>query len=1278
VSVASIAATPSGTLGNAGIDARLTFQATSTATADNNAGNNGFVVRVRLIADNVSGNQAGTTLGAPAQLVYNDADGNGGGPATDRTVAATGGAPSVTVREPALTITKTANVDTTPVDADDAVDYTITIGNPSGGSNVNAYDLIFGDTFPSQLSSITLQSAEKGATGFTLGTGTNIATSFEVTGNTLQTIGGAAGDAGVNLDLAPGESIVLVVRGTVNAQAAAVSSFDSNSVVRWSSIDSTDNRAASQDANERTGADGVGGALNDYAVQDGAPVNVVPLAPSLSHVGGLADTAAPSPTTAAENVAIGEIVRYRGVVRIPEGSISDFNIQANLPSGLSYINDGTTRIGFVYDSAGGSLGSSVGAGLVASGTLQIPGNETAAEAGNLPSDLSNGPNAVLASGRIDTSSAQAPVFNFGTLTNNENDVGSEFVVIEFNARVDNLAATDTADSFNVSFTARSGNTVLGTSNTVVEHVVEPQITDLTKTVTSFDPDIGGGQGRATVTLGFTNSGDGAANDVRLADSVTGGSNYTITGVTIGSTTHTVATLPAGVTVSTTGGLTVDFSQLPVGTAVSVIYTVEVPANAAIAASDAVVTYSGLPESFTGFAGSTVGADATTSGERDGSGGATAPNDYQDTDGAGLGIITGTLWDDTNSANGTIDGGETRLSGQTVTLVWAGADGDLSTAGDNLTYTTTTDASGNYHFGALPTGNYRIVGPNSGGAASDGTLGSLNPRFDSDAGTLGRVDLTVSEGASATANIGYVQVNDAPVNVMPGMQNVVENHATPIRGISITDTDAGSGAMTVRLAVLEGTLNLTLSGGVTVSTGALGTDTFTLSGTRADLNASLVSLTYTPNDGYTSNDTLTMSTNDLGNTGDIDGDGTPGEAADALSDTDTVVIHVGSNSAPVATDDIFQVTTGSSVTIPIRGNDRDPEGDMLIVDRVNGQAIGVGGSMVVANGTVTLNADGTFTFTPHPGYVGPIEFIYRVSDGHGGFAEATVRGEVLDDAAVPDNLWQADRPMMPGVPYDRTRYEREADSRRELGRLHLLDPVGQLASLYSVSDVSEPGSLPVAREIARIGRLGFFGDDLNRPDDRAQAFVKPGARGHVTEEVNRIEHLRDASDRLGSVTEGSRSTWEVSGLRHSITFLPRESLGADYLTVHTTLSGSVLYIEVEHTRQSLERYDVASFGARQADGRPLPDWLTFDTKSGLLSGIPPVGEERLKLDIHAHLKDGRVLSGNVEIETDTGRLLSMKMKAPAGPGGGERFSTQVGRAANAFGNELARLRKALGG
>ncbi|MCB0979483.1 MAG: cadherin-like domain-containing protein, partial [Ilumatobacter sp.] len=43
----------------------------------------------------------------------------------------------------------------------------------------------------------------------------------------------------------------------------------------------------------------------------------------------------------------------------------------------------------------------------------------------------------------------------------------------------------------------------------------------------------------------------------------------------------------------------------------------------------------------------------------------------------------------------------------------------------------------------------------------------------------------------------------------------------------------------------------------------------------------------------------------------------------------------------------------------------------------------------AHGLVVLNANGSFTYTPNPGYVGPDQFVYRVLSGDVELGTATV-------------------------------------------------------------------------------------------------------------------------------------------------------------------------------------------------------------------------------------------------------------------------------------------------
>jgi len=111
----------------------------------------------------------------------------------------------------------------------------------------------------------------------------------------------------------------------------------------------------------------------------------------------------------------------------------------------------------------------------------------------------------------------------------------------------------------------------------------------------------------------------------------------------------------------------------------------------------------------------------------------------------------------------------------------------------------------------------------------------------------------------------------------------------------------------------------------------------------------------------------------------------------LSDTGTITItitDVPDNAAPVAVDDAYEMDEDTVLTINAPGvlnNDTDADGDTLTAVLVAGPT----------NGTLTLNADGSFTYTPAPNFFGTDTFTYVANDGTSDSNIATVTLTVAD-------------------------------------------------------------------------------------------------------------------------------------------------------------------------------------------------------------------------------------------------------------------------------------------
>lgn len=87
-----------------------------------------------------------------------------------------------------------------------------------------------------------------------------------------------------------------------------------------------------------------------------------------------------------------------------------------------------------------------------------------------------------------------------------------------------------------------------------------------------------------------------------------------------------------------------------------------------------------------------------------------------------------------------------------------------------------------------------------------------------------------------------------------------------------------------------------------------------------------------------------------------------------------------NSAPVAQDDSASTSTSAAVTIDVLSNDSDADGNTISIDQI---------ASPTADGQLSVNANGTVTYTPDAEFSGSDSFTYTVTDGSLSSNAATV-------------------------------------------------------------------------------------------------------------------------------------------------------------------------------------------------------------------------------------------------------------------------------------------------
>lgn len=567
-----------------------TFVFGNLTNSESDANGEFIVLEFNALVDNsVAGsNDAGDTKGNTYQASVNGS-----------LIGPVSAAANIVIAESALTLTK--GVTPSTGDAGDTVNFTVTLTNGTGNNVTPAFESQIIDILPAFLT-LNLGSVAVSSAGGVLGIVNN----------------SSAGTVSYDIGTIPaGGSVTVTYSATINASVTPGQTITNTATATTTSLPGTNGTTSNPTGSSNVGTPGAndgertgsGVAPNDLRNTAQSTVTIQPIVPVKTIV------ATSEASTSGSNVVVGEIVRYRLQVQVPESdTITNFALNDALPAGLTFLNDGTAYVALVGNTGGLTSSTLAGAGLFVSGNESTVTGITPTFA--LPSGaISGGP----------FGSGTDVVFNLGTIDNADRDGDQEFVVIEFNALVDNsVAGNNQAGNVrgNTFFASLNGVQSGASSAAANVTVVEPSITNLTKGVSSASGDAGD-----TVTYTVTYSNTGAtAFDAWLTDTIPAFMTFNP-----GSVSVTLGGGAVGTTDSSAGSLLdVTIDSIPTGGTVTITYTATLNANvkpAQVITNAAQLVYSSLPGSGTignPTGSNTPGAAGSSTGERNGSGGL---NDY---------------------------------------------------------------------------------------------------------------------------------------------------------------------------------------------------------------------------------------------------------------------------------------------------------------------------------------------------------------------------------------------------------------------------------------------------------------------------------------------------------------------------------------------------------------------------------------------------------------------------------------------------------------------------
>ncbi|MCA1284607.1 Ig-like domain-containing protein [Salipiger bermudensis] len=236
---------------------------------------------------------------------------------------------------------------------------------------------------------------------------------------------------------------------------------------------------------------------------------------------------------------------------------------------------------------------------------------------------------------------------------------------------------------------------------------------------------------------------------------------------------------------------------------------------------------------------------------------------------------------------------------------------------------------------------------SGGASVDGATatGTETTEFADPDGTLqvsiegpvSRIEIAYANGGDQDQGVLISDIDFSTTDAIDGLPVAEDDTATTDEDVAVVvdvlsnDSDPDGDTLTV-----------------TEATASNGTVTINEDGT----------LTYTPDADYNGSDEISYTISD----------------PDGNTDSALVDVTVNPvNDDPVANDDTVGTEQNDPITFDPTDNDTDVDGDDLVVSEIGDPE----------NGTVTINEDGTVTYTPNEDFFGEDTISYTVDDGNGG-------------------------------------------------------------------------------------------------------------------------------------------------------------------------------------------------------------------------------------------------------------------------------------------------------